>query len=227
MAHCSYFSTAIMVPPSRPVVTRLSDESVMVRWTVPPNDGLPIRFFKVQYRVLAVPNRNVQRSSWSTDNEDIPPVVNSYEVTGLKPERWYRFRIAAVYSNNDNQLGHTSDKFLLERGVHRHLAAPKLTRIEPISTTAIILHWELHGHSPIDGFYVYYRTATTAGEYSKSTVDNPDARQFRIDHLEPGTAYEFKLQSFTQSAASNFSQILTGKTFSKFLREKLFEFSVI
>ena len=36
-----------MIPPSRPNITRLTDESVMVRWSVPPNEGLPIEFFKV------------------------------------------------------------------------------------------------------------------------------------------------------------------------------------
>lgn len=36
-----------MIPPSRPNVTRLTDESVMVRWSVPDNDGLEIYFFKV------------------------------------------------------------------------------------------------------------------------------------------------------------------------------------
>lgn len=41
-----------MIPPTKPHITRLSDESVMVRWSVPLNEGLPIQFFKVQYREL-------------------------------------------------------------------------------------------------------------------------------------------------------------------------------
>lgn len=41
-----------MIPPSQPHVTRLSDESVMVRWSVEANNGLPIKFFKIQYRDL-------------------------------------------------------------------------------------------------------------------------------------------------------------------------------
>lgn len=79
-----------MVPPSRPNVTRLSDENVMVRWSVPSNDGLPIQFFKVQYRTLSDPARNIQRTSWMTANDDISPHVTSYEVVGLKPDRYYR-----------------------------------------------------------------------------------------------------------------------------------------
>lgn len=75
----------------------------------------------------------------------------------------------------------------------------------------------LNHSSNIDGFYAYYRPSTSAGDYSKATVDGHHARSFKIDHLEPATAYEFKLQSFTASAASDFSAILTKKTLSKIL----------
>lgn len=216
----NFLFSAVMIPPSRPSVTRLSDESVMVRWSVPSNEGLVIQFFKIQYRMLGDPAKKIARSQWMTANEDIPPNLRSYEVENLKPDHFYRFRIAAVYSNNDNKLGNTSGKFHLQRGAQldparSHLIAPKLQRIEPVSETAIVLHWQfpaVHAVNAVDGFIVHYRPATTAGEYSKVTVDGMAARHFKIDHLEPGTAYEFKLQSFTSSAASEFSVILTGKT---------------
>ncbi|XP_058171679.1 interference hedgehog-like [Anopheles ziemanni] len=209
----------VMIPPSRPNITRLSDESVMVRWSVPSSDGLPIQFFKVQYRMLGDPTKNIARTQWMTENEDIPPYTRSYEVNNLKSDHLYRFRIVAVYSNNDNKEGAASGKFHLQRGsqlglTKNHLLAPTLTRIESMSQHAVVLHWQfpLHLPHPIDGFYAYYRPATTAGEYSKATVDSSTARHFKVDHLEPGTAYEFKLQSFTASAASDFSAILTGRT---------------
>uniref|UniRef100_A0A182PRH7 Interference hedgehog n=1 Tax=Anopheles epiroticus TaxID=199890 RepID=A0A182PRH7_9DIPT len=209
----------VMIPPSRPNITRLSDESVMVRWSVPSSDGLPIQFFKVQYRMLGDPSKNIARTQWMTENDDISPYTRSYEVNNLKPDHLYRFRIVAVYSNNDNKEGAASGKFHLQRGsqlglTKNHLLAPTLTRIEPVSQHAVVLQWQFPQHlpHPIDGFYAYYRPATTAGEYSKATVDSSTARHFKIDHLEPGTAYEFKLQSFTASAASDFSEILTGRT---------------
>ena len=212
-----------MIPPSRPSVTRLSDDKVMVRWTVPEKEGLPIQFFKVQYRDLGDKNKTSPRSAWMTCNEDIQRNVKMYEVENLKPEHNYRFRIAAVYSNNDNMLSNVSLKFLLESGAKlapnmSHLVAPNLTRVEAISETAVVLHWLFPSNSsnPVDGFYAYYRPASTAGEYSKATVDGMHTRRFRIDNLEPGTAYEFKLQSFTKSAASDFLAILTGKTLSEY-----------
>lgn len=222
-----------MIPPSRPSVTRLSDEKVMVRWSVPSSKtGLPIKFFKVQYRMLPrcntsdnTTNNKAPRSLWRTSNEDIMPAVNMYELDNLKPDHCYRFRIAAVYSNNDNKLSTASTKFELQRGSmlgpdRSHLIAPNLTSVTAISQTSVVLHWLFpeHSNSPVDGFYAYYRPASTAGEYSKATVDGMKRRQFRIDNLEPGTAYEFKLQSFTASAASDFLAILTGKTWCKLHR---------
>lgn len=75
-----------MVPPSRPNVTRLSKNSVMVRWHVPRNKGLRILFFKVQHRELT----KGKNAGWMTNNEEIEPHVFSWEVSGLTPERYYR-----------------------------------------------------------------------------------------------------------------------------------------
>lgn len=158
-----------------------------------------------------------------TSNEDIDKNVRIYEVDNLKPDHYYRFRIAAVYSNNDNKLSNVSAKFLLQRGsaldpLKTHLMAPNLTRVEPISETAVVLHWLFpeRSESQVDGFYAYYRPASTAGEYLKAMVDGMHKRQFRIGGLEADTAYEFKLQSFAATAASEFSAIITGKTLSTY-----------
>lgn len=215
-----------MIPPSKPSVTRLSDESVMVRWSVASDDGLPIQFFKVQYRMIGSANGTTPRGQWMTSSEDIPPHVRSYEVKGLKPDHLYRFRIAAVYSNNDNKLGTISGKFHLQRAsqlspAKSHLVVPILQRVQGVSENEIRFEWSLSsnniGSTAIEGFYAYFRPASTAGEYSKATIDGMDTRDFTLNHLEPGTSYEFKLQSFTASAASDFSAILTGKTLCKWI----------
>lgn len=226
-----------MVPPSRPNVTRLADDAVMLRWNVPSNDGLAIQFFKVQYRMLG----KIPRENWQTTNENIPSgrqrererdrdrgrdhvdtAVKNYtsSVTGLRPDRNYRFRIVAVYSNNDNKEGNTSIKFFLQRGAAKsNLPVPQLRQIEPYSESTILLHWTLapmSEHTPnIDGYYAYYRPAASAAEYLKATVEGGSARRFQIDQLDPGTAYEFKLQTFNAHAASEFSEIKQGHTMSK------------
>lgn len=74
-------------------MTRLSDRSVMVRWHVTPNNGLPISFFKVQHREMDGNETGKSRSGgnrWMTSNEDIPPHIRSYEVDRLETNRYYK-----------------------------------------------------------------------------------------------------------------------------------------
>ncbi|XP_021913765.1 interference hedgehog-like isoform X2 [Zootermopsis nevadensis] len=224
---------AVMIPPSRPNITRLTDSSVMVRWGVPPNNGLPIQFFKVQYREMTRTGNSRRRgggsgarsrgpsqgkgSRWMTNNEDIPPHIRSYEVDGLETDHTYRFRIAAVYSNNDNKLGPNSARFHLHKGPLNNknpLSPPVLMHTEAVSATAIRICWQYMRSVavPVEGFYVYYRETSSAGDYIKATVEGEAQRSFVITHLQPDTSYDIKLQSFTVGAASDFSIILTHKT---------------
>ncbi|XP_058801081.1 interference hedgehog-like isoform X2 [Phymastichus coffea] len=205
----------VMVPPNQPNVTRLSDVSVMVRWSVPENHGLPILFFKVQYRELGQ-KPNSKPAKWMTANSDIPSHVRSFEVTDLQPEHTYRFRIAAVYSNNDNAMGPMSSRFHLTRQGDLNtnpLPIPLLTHTEALNQNQVILLWlNTNTSADIDGFYVYHRLSTSAGDYVKTTVEGKDANNITISHLQPDTTYEFKVQSFSVTAASEFSQIVRAKT---------------
>lgn len=140
-----------MIPPSKPTILRINDESVMVRWNVPHNTGLPIQFFKVQYRELGPAaqhnfhNRS-RGSRWKTTNADIAPNIKVYEVNNLKPDHIYKFRIAAVYSNNDNKLSNNSDKFHLKRldfDDKNPLPIPLITHTETVNTTSVKIHWKV------------------------------------------------------------------------------------
>lgn len=75
-----------MTPPSKPTINRLSDDSVMIRWDVPPNSGYPIQFFKIQYKEVSK-----KSSRWMTIDDDIAPHINSYEVRDLRVGQAYRF----------------------------------------------------------------------------------------------------------------------------------------
>ncbi|XP_076375396.1 interference hedgehog isoform X1 [Megalopta genalis] len=207
--------TAVLVPPNQPNVTRLSDMSVMVRWSVPENTGLPIQFFKVQYRELG-PKINGKPGKWNTANSEIPNHVGSFEVTELQPNHTYRFRIAAVYSNNDNKLSPNSVRFHLNKSggfKSNRMPIPLLTNTEALSPHEVLLIWQNPDKSTeIDGYYVYHRASSSAGEYVKTTVEGKDSFNITISHLQPDTTYEFKVQSFSVDAASEFSQILRQKT---------------
>ncbi|EFN82287.1 interference hedgehog isoform X1 [Harpegnathos saltator] len=204
---------AVLVPPDQPNVTRLSDTSVMVRWSVPDNKGLPIQFFKVQYRELAQ-KANGKQAKWMTANTEIPNHVRSFEVPDLQPGYTYRFRIAAVYSNNDNKLSPNSGRFRLNRvSENSKMPVPLLNNTKALGPHQVLLIWENPDKSAsIDGFYIYHRASTSAGDYLKTTVEGKDAYNMTISHLQPDTTYEFKVQSFSVDAASEFSKILRQKT---------------
>ena len=63
-----------------------------------------------------------------------------------------RFRIAAVYSNNDNKLGPNSGKFILEKEPPKRKPAfsPKIDVAEPVSQSAIMIQWKVN-----DSLYTY------------------------------------------------------------------------
>lgn len=140
-----------LIPPGKPMISRLNDESVAVRWSVPQNTGLKILFFKVQYRELGPANQydshnRSKGSRWKTTNAEISPNLKDYDVINLKPDHIYRFRIAAVYSNNDNKLSPTSDRFHLKRldfDVKNPLAIPFITHTETVNVSTVKVFWEV------------------------------------------------------------------------------------
>lgn len=61
-----------------------------------------------------------------------------------------------------------------------------------------------------------YQLTSSAGEYFKATVDGEKTRTYTINHLQPDTAYDIKLQSYRTSGASDFSAVLQQKTLRKY-----------
>ncbi|XP_052749584.1 interference hedgehog-like isoform X2 [Galleria mellonella] len=200
-----------LVPPSRPNITRFSDDSVILSWSHQ-NIGLPVEFYKIQYREVT---NSSNGNDWQTDNTRISHFTHSYQIDGLTPNTYYKFRVAAVYSNKDNKQGKSSSKFFLQKGSFQAPATPVLTDVEAISTNSVRLSWTWSREGGVmpDGFYVCYRTVSSAGSYEKAIVaGGAAARSVVISHLLPDTAYEFKIWAYTAQAPSNFSKIKTAKT---------------
>ncbi|XP_063911285.1 interference hedgehog-like isoform X3 [Zophobas morio] len=207
-----------MVPPSKPTISRISDEAVLLRWSVQ-SKGLQIKFFKVQYKDLGSANQHPPHKgkAWMTTNADIEPHITSYEVTNLKPEHWYRFRIAAVYSNDDNKNSPNSDRFFLKKldfDNRNPAPVPIITDVETVNSTSIQVYWTF-APSPnitVEGFHINYNSASSAGPYKIATVDGPNTTSYVLSYLQPDTVYDIKLQSFTSKGASHCSQIKQVKT---------------
>ncbi|CAG9763006.1 unnamed protein product [Ceutorhynchus assimilis] len=209
-----------MIPPSKPVISRVNDFTVVVRWNVSSNNGLEILFFKVQYREVSncgSRNQTIANKIWNTANTDISATITAYEVSGLKPDHCYRFRIAAVYTNNDSKMSPKSKTFhlrSLDFFEKNPLPVCLITHVETVNHSAVKIYWECPPYNvTIDGFYILHLIATRAGDdYMINTVEGEDARSYVLNYLQPESIYDIKLQSFNQKLASEFSPIMKGRT---------------
>ena len=92
------FQGHVVVSPTRPNVTQVNPESIIVRWELkkPEPDYsaqplVPVKFFKIQFREFFRGGKG--RSAWHTVEEDIDPFNRAFEIFGLHSDRKYRFRI--------------------------------------------------------------------------------------------------------------------------------------
>lgn len=205
-----------MVPPSAPDVSQLSDTSVKLNWTVAQNDGLKIVFFRVQYRVI-----KPKRTRWQTDETEIPGDRRQYEVKNLVAEGTFKFRIAAVYENNDNKAGPNSEKFKLDlptfmepKGPEK---APVIVEVKPVEyrkNYALNIKWTYIPvkSSPIEGFFLFYKPFDSKEDYKKEMLMEPALRVYLLTDLEPGTEYSIKMKCFNSAGMSEFSNSVAMKT---------------
>jgi len=150
---------------------------------------------------------------WKTVDEDIPQKITNHPVTDLQPGV-YRFRIFAVYVNNDNRNG-KSRKFVLQEQPANILppkVKPKNLRVLPLSPSALEIHWIYESDFDLLGFTIHFREVSSAGPYLMQVVEGANTRSHIITHLLPGTAYEVKMNAFNAGGSSNFSDIVSNMT---------------
>ncbi|XP_070202486.1 interference hedgehog-like isoform X2 [Littorina saxatilis] len=205
-----------LVPPSSPTVTRQSDQSVLVEWTVPQNDGLPIDLFRVQYKEVKPKN-----GPWQTMDEDIGANARQYKVKKLKPGGTYKFRIAAVYSNHDNRNSPNSRRFHLRPPLSPiprspdHI--PKIVEAKPIiheGNHAIGIKWHFPPKEEytIKGFYIFYKPYDSIDDYKRKELESAVTRKFLLKDLEPDTEYQISMKSFNDAGTSEFSNTVVKRT---------------
>ncbi|XP_043209363.1 interference hedgehog-like [Amphibalanus amphitrite] len=202
----------LLVPPGAPAVYPISESAVMLQWQVPPNDGLAVLFFKIQYRRM--PRR---RHGWHTVDSDVPGTARSFEVSGLNLGGRYKFRVLAVYENKDNKHGPNSGTVRMVRLLEtaRPPGSPTISQLWPLNSTAIRCSWSYHDvrAAPVQGYFIHYRDAATAGGYSKVTVLGETTKTHVLTALQPATVYEVKVQAFNRAGGvSTFSPIVTQST---------------
>ncbi|XP_055867653.1 interference hedgehog-like isoform X2 [Biomphalaria glabrata] len=206
--------------PSVPTVTQLSDRSVMLNWTVPdPGNGQTIRFFKVQYKEM-----HTEKSNWHTSDAHLPPDARRFEVVNLKLGASYKFRVLAVYEDDDNKNSPSTTTFRLTIVPHAQArppeTAPMIVEATPVfyqETYGIGVKWQYKPEtaSPIEGFIIIYKPYGTDLPDMEKRVPGAGVRSEVIRDLLPNTDYSIQMQSFNMAGNSQLSNLVVKKTKAK------------
>lgn len=217
-------------PPSKPNVTQSSRNSAVLTWTVDLDPasgsdgggGMPIQFFKIQFREF----RKGVRSEWRTLDDVINARSRSFEVMVLKPDIKYRFRIVAVYANNDNMHGPLSKRFRLDRMFNLDRApqqAPSIAQVLPLSESSLRVGWVMNkiSLSSVEGYFIFIRKTGSKEGYRKITIIGQESHSYIFDDLEPGTSYEIRVEAFNLSGNSPPSRLVRKSTLTSIVSEEL------
>ncbi|XP_021231759.1 cell adhesion molecule-related/down-regulated by oncogenes isoform X2 [Numida meleagris] len=201
--------------PDRPTISTASESSVYVTWIPRANGGSPITAFKVEYRRLG------RSSDWLVAADSISPSKLSVEVRSLEPGEMYKFRVIAVNNYGESPRSAASRPYQVagftSRFSSRPITGPHIAYTEAISDTQIMLKWTYitssNNNTPIQGFYIYYRPTDSDNDsdYKRDVVEG--TKQWHlINHLQPETSYDIKMQCYNEGGESEYSNVMICET---------------
>ncbi|XP_071432230.1 cell adhesion molecule-related/down-regulated by oncogenes isoform X2 [Pithys albifrons albifrons] len=201
--------------PDRPTISTASESSVYVTWIPRANGGSPITAFKVEYKRLG------RSSDWLVAADNISPSKLSVEVQNLEPGEMYRFRVIAVNNYGESPRSAASRPYQVSgfsgRFSSRPIAGPHIAYTEAVSDTQIMLKWTYitssNNNTPIQGFYIYYRPTDSDNDsdYKRDVVEG--TKQWHlINHLQPETSYDIKMQCYNEGGESEYSNVMICET---------------
>ncbi|XP_010083795.1 PREDICTED: cell adhesion molecule-related/down-regulated by oncogenes, partial [Pterocles gutturalis] len=201
--------------PDRPTISTASESSVYVTWIPRANGGSPITAFKVEYKRLG------RNSDWLVAADNISPSKLSVEVRNLEPGEMYRFRVIAVNTYGESPRSAASRPYQVAgftgRFSNRPIAGPHIAYTEAVSDTQIMLKWTYitssNNNTPIQGFYIYYRPTDSDNDsdYKRDIVEG--TKQWHlINHLQPETSYDIKMQCYNEGGESEYSNVMICET---------------
>ncbi|CAG5124435.1 unnamed protein product, partial [Candidula unifasciata] len=202
--------------PTVPTVAQLSDRSVMLNWTVPDKgNGQIIKFFKVQYKEM-----NPEKGPWRTSDAHLAYNIRRFEVSDLKSGGSYKFRILAVYEDDDNKNSANTPIFKLSVQPHAQArapdTAPTIVEAKPVvfqQNYGIGVKWQYKAESasPIEGFIIFYKPFG-GSEDKEKVIPGAGIRNDVIRDLLPNTPYNIRMQSFNTVGRSQFSNQVVKTT---------------
>ncbi|XP_064640966.1 titin-like [Lineus longissimus] len=97
----------------------------------------------------------------------------------------------------------------------RHPKLGKPTAAGPVTWDSVPLKWEVMGdRSYITHYTLTYKRSSDKGSWMTITTDDAET-SYRVEHLDPGTTYEFRVACHTddgQSPPSKIAKLTTAKT---------------
>lgn len=199
------------VKPSAPNVTQLSKDSVVVTWSMETSSTRSVVFFKVQYRDLGLkgkdsscPRKAESHQPLHTIDGEIAQTIRSYEIPGLLQDHCYRFKVSAVFEDNNHSQGKFSKRFKMETKLQAPpRAIPLVTKILNISDTSLSINWVLPENATakdeITGYFILFRESSSAGKYSHLTILGDGTHSHILDNLKHGTTYDIKVGKMNNS----------------------------
>ena len=226
------FQGHVVVSPTRPNVTQVNPESIIIRWELKkPEDYsqplVPVKFFKIQFREFFRGGKG--RSAWRTVEEDIDPFNRAFEIFGLHSDRKYRFRIIVVYENNDSQTSALSRKFRLNANFGANgdggadllsprpkppAKSPQILGVVPLGPTSLRLGWALDNsaNEEVEGYFIFFKPSFQEKKFKKVTIIGATSHSHIIEALIPGMEYAIKVQAFNLAGASPSSKLVQQST---------------
>ncbi|PVD38929.1 hypothetical protein C0Q70_01554 [Pomacea canaliculata] len=177
--------------PSKPTVGNLQVQarSITIAWHSGPDNYGPIRNYTIQYKMRG--------GAWTVFPDGIPPSASSYTVTGLRPNTWYQFCVAATNDIGTSDYSEPSSE--IQTSPDKPDGAPQNLNVIPLDQTTIQASWEPPPSSTwnsdvIVGYRLRFRVEET-NNWEYLFIDSGHEKLI-TNGLSPSNFYEIMVQAY-------------------------------
>ena len=179
-------------PPTQLVVSKSSIKSreLVLNWNMGNENYSPIRYYTLQY------NSQEEGGDWLTLNEQIDGAVTSYSVQKiLKPNRNYRFRVAATNDIGESDFSVESENVRTKEEAPE--GAPENISVVIVSSTLARVKWNEANGEKSNGIVLKYKISykligEEVAKFVEIIVDYPQ-NEHLIKNLSPNGTYEITM----------------------------------
>lgn len=176
--------------------------SVRVQWQPPHTTNGALRGYRLYYMD---PDGGVERSA------DVPPTVESHELTGLTPYTEYGVWLAAV---NSNGAGASSRDISVRTYGAAPGDPPYNVTVEPAGATALVVRWEPPPRDALNGVVTGYKLRyRRVGRRGDTITTAGDARSHTLTDLDRSSTYQIRLSAINTNGSGPATDWLSADTY--------------